>query len=115
MQPQFKLIVDGIILNNGDRFWVPPHATHVSFKNGKAGLWLLCNSPSLKGNYKSTNNRRFVKKQSNTFFLPGFKLSLGSGYHYDPICWVWRCRKCLNHIRPEHLNPEEICHRCLRI
>jgi len=116
MAPRFKLIADGIILNNNNQFWIPPHASHISFKNGKASLWLLLNPhPSQPDTHKSTNNRRFVKKQGNTFFLPGFRLSVGTGYCYDPICWVWRCRRCLNHIRPEGLNSEEICSRCARI
>lgn len=113
MQPQFKLVGEEVILNNRDWFWVSEQASHISLKNGKVGFWILLNPhPSQTDNHRSTNNRRFVKKQGNCFFLPGFKLSIGSGYCYDPICWEWRCRSCLNEMSVQLLGPDEVCFRC---
>lgn len=119
MQPRFKLVgeEDGIILNNVDWFWPEIKAGYVSFKNGKGSSWTLLNSGSFRPDqldeHKSSNNRRFIKKKGNCFFLPGFKLSIGSGYCYCPICWEWRCRKCHEPAKSRHLlDSLEVCHDC---
>ncbi len=117
MQPQFKPMKGKqIILNNQDWFWVMPDASHISFKNGETSFWILLN-PEKSGdgckNYRSTNNRRFVKKEGNCFFLPGFKHSIGNGYCYNPICWEWRCRSCHRPVFSRHLlDSLEVCHTC---
>lgn len=116
MNPQFKLVGDEVILNNRDWFWVVHEASHISFKNGKTSCWTLLNSSSFQSDqldkHKSTNNRQFVRKKGNVFFLPGFKYSIGSGYRYGDIYWEWQCRKCHDSVPPHLLDSSEICQSC---
>ena len=112
--PQFKLVEEEVVLNNSSWFWVSNSATHISFKKGKASFWILLDSEtSGNGDYLSTHKRRFGAKRGNSFFLPDFKLSVGSGYSYGPVCWVWRCRKCNKKMLTQALlDFREVCLRC---
>lgn len=114
MKPQFKLVGEGSVLDNSTWFWAPSSATHISFKKGKVSFWTLLNpETSGNGDYLSTHKRRFITKKGNSFFLPDFKLSIGSGYSYVPICWVWRCRKCSKKMLTQALlDFREVCFRC---
>lgn len=110
MQPQFKPLTEEIKLSNTQLFWVPPEATHISFKNGMMRTWILLNPP-LAEDHRSTNNRWFIKKEGNSFYVSEFEYR-PSGYHYGDIDWAWRCRTCENEFPLELLSSKEICRDC---
>lgn len=109
--PQFKPLAIEYEVNNWQWYWVAIKATHISLKRGKISSWCLKSKQPLPDDYRSTNNRRFIKKQGNCLITPEFE-SLTSGYKYNPLIWNWRCRRCQKEVEFKSLNPQEICADC---